>query len=92
MAAYFLCAFVLGAGLLALWIDVRFPGLAPESFWKRMTVAGCAMLVLGAVPIFGGSAVAIYGTLFAIVLPVLVSSLLAAVWLLRALRDAQVSH
>ena len=92
MAAPFLCAFVVGAGLLALWIDVRFPKLAPQSFFKRMLAAGCVLLVLGAVPVFGGSAAAIYATLFAIVLPVMVSSLLAAVWLLRALRDAQLNH
>ena len=91
MAAPFLCAFVVGAALLALWIDVRFPKLAPESFSRRMVAAGCAMLVLGAVPVFGGSATAVYATLFAIVLPIMVSSLLAAVWLLRAVRDAQPS-
>ena len=85
-------AFVVGAGLLALWIDVRFPKLAPESFSKRMIAAGCVLLLLEAMPIFQGSASALYATMFAIVLPVLVSSLLAAVWLLRALRDAQLNH
>jgi hypothetical protein len=57
-----------------------------------MAAAGCAVLVLGIIPISSRSAGALYGTLFAIVLPVLVASLLAAVWLLRALRDAQLSH
>ena len=91
MAAPFLCAFVVGAGFLALWIDMRFPKLAPQSFSRRMVAAGCALLVLGAVPVFGGSPAAVYTTLFAIVLPILVSSLLAAAWLLRAVRDAQPS-
>ena len=92
MAPPFLCAFLVGAGLLALWIDARFPKLAPQSFTKRMLVASCVVLLLGVVPVFGGSAVAVYASIFAIMLPILVSSLLAAVWLLRALRDAQLSH
>jgi hypothetical protein len=92
MAAPFLSTFVVGAGLLALWIDVRFPKLAPQSLSKRMVAACCAAAVFGLAPVFGGSAAAVYTTLFAIVLPLLVSSLLAAVWVLRALRDAQVSN
>jgi hypothetical protein len=90
VAVPFLSAFVVSAGLLALWIDVRFPKLAPESLSKRVLAACCAGLVFGLAPVFGGSAAAVYATLFAIVLPLLVSSLLSAVWLLRALRDAQV--
>ena len=85
-------AFVVGAGLLALWIDVRLPKLAPESFSKRFIAAICAMVVLQLAPVFNGSTSAIYTTLFAIVLPLLVTSLLAAVWVLRALRDAQLSN
>jgi hypothetical protein len=87
-----MAVFLVGAGLLALWIDTRFPKLAPKSFTKRMLAAGCLLLVFGAVPVFGGSPAAIYATLFAVMLPLLVSSLLAAVWLLRALRDAQFNH
>jgi hypothetical protein len=83
---------LVGAGLLALWIDVRHPKLAPESFSKRMIAAGCAFVVLQVVPVFNGSTTAIYATLFAMLLPALVSSCLTAVWLLRALRDAQTSH
>jgi hypothetical protein len=83
---------MVGAALLAVWIDVRHPKLAPQSFSRRMAAAGCAFLVLQAMPVFNGSPRAFYATLFAIVLPVLISSFLTAVWLLRALRDAQLSH
>jgi hypothetical protein len=83
---------MVGAGLLALWIDARHPKLAPQSFSRRLIAAGCAFLVLQAMPVFNGSPRAIYATLFAIVLPVLISSFLTAVWLLRALRDTQLSH
>jgi hypothetical protein len=87
-----LSAFLVGAGVLALWIDVRLPKLAPQSLSRRVLAAACAAFVLEAMPVFTGSAPAIYATLFAIVLPVLVASFLTAVWLLRALRDTQLSH
>ena len=92
VASPLLCAFVVGAGLLALWIDVRHPKLAPQSFSRRMIAAGCAFLLLQAMPVFTGSPRAIYATLFAIVLPVLISTFLTAVWLMRSLREPQLSH
>ena len=92
VAAPTLSAFLVGAGLLALWIDVRHPNLAPQSLSRRVAAAGCALLALQLLPVFNGSRTAIYATLFAILLPVLVSSCLTAVWLLRALRDAQMGH
>jgi hypothetical protein len=82
----------MGAALLALWIDTRVPKLAPQSFSKRMVAAACALLAVVAMPVFNGSAAAIYATLFAIVLPVLICSFLTALWLLRTLRDTQLSH
>ena len=90
-AAPTLSIFLLGAGLLALWIDARFPKLAPDSFSHRILVAAGAALALAAAPVFHGSTIAVYATLFAIVLPILVSSLLAAIWMLRALREAHFS-
>jgi hypothetical protein len=91
VAGLFISALVVAAGLLALWVDARFPGLAPESFSKRMLAAACAMGVFGIAPVFGGSARAVYATVFAILLPLLVCMLLTAVWLLRALREAQLN-
>ena len=92
VAGLTISAFVVGAGLLALWIDARVPTLAPESFSRRMIAAICAMVVLQLAPVFNGSQPAIYATLFAILLPVFVCSFLTAVWLMRALRDAQLGH
>jgi hypothetical protein len=89
VAIPFLPVLAVGAGLLALWIDVRHPTLAPESLSKRMLAAAVALLALQIVPVFHGSAAAIYATVFALVLPALITSFLAAVWLLRALRDVQ---
>ena len=89
MSIPFLPVLAVGAGLLALWIDARHPNLAPESLAKRMLVAAAALLALQLVPVFHGSPAAIYATVFALVLPALISSFLTAVWLLRALRDVQ---
>jgi hypothetical protein len=91
VAIPFVPALVVGAGLLALWIDTRHPKLAPESLTKRFVAACCAMIAFEAAPIFHGSAAATYATVFALLLPLLVASFLASVWLLRAMRDAQFS-
>ena len=89
--AALLYALVVGAGLLALWIDARAPKLAPQSLQNRVLAAGCAFILLQAVPVFNGSPAAIFATLFALLLPALISSFLTAAWLLRALRDSQLS-
>jgi hypothetical protein len=91
MAFPSISAFAAGAGLLALWIDTRFPGLAPASFSRRVFAACAAIVLLRAAPLAGTSAAAAYATLFAVVLPAFVMTFLTAVWLLRALRDAQAS-
>ena len=91
MTIPFVPALVLGAGLLALWIDVRLPRLAPESLSRRLVVAGVALAVLQLAPVLRGSSVSAYATVFGIMLPVLVATFLAAVWLLRSLRDAQIA-
>jgi hypothetical protein len=82
-----LIAFVFGAGLLALWVDVRFPKLAPSSLPRRLGAACGAFVLLQVTPVLGGSAAGIYATLFAILLPAFVITFLTGVWLLRALLD-----
>lgn len=89
MSSSFLPIMLTGAGALALWIDARFPGLAPEAFSRRVLLAIVALIALEVVPFLGGSPGAMYASVFVIVLPTLVASLLTAVWLLRALRDAR---
>jgi len=80
-------AFVLGAALIALWIDVRLPRLAPASLSRRALAALAAMVALQATPVLAGSAAALYATLFGILLPVLVFAFLAGIWLLRSLQE-----
>ena len=78
---------MVAAALLALWFDVRFPALAPASLTRRVGVACAAFVLLWATPVFGGSAVAVYTTVFGILLPAFFAAFLAGIWLLRALRD-----
>jgi hypothetical protein len=87
MRSLFPLVFLIGAGVLALWIDVRFPKLAPRSLARRLLAAAVAVLLLEAVPLAAGSAAAAYATLFALVLPAFVLTFLAAVWVLRALAE-----
>jgi uncharacterized membrane protein len=89
MSSPFFPVFIAGAGALALWIDTRFPGLAPASFSRRVLAAVVACILLQAAPFVGSSASAAYASAFALLLPAMVGVLLTAVWLLRALREAQ---
>jgi hypothetical protein len=89
MASLFVAAFMIGAGLLALWIDVRFPGLAPASLSRRLLAALAALAVLQLAPIAVGSAAVAYATLFGLVFPAFVATFLAAAWIIRALGDAR---
>jgi hypothetical protein len=88
MAPLFAPVFLVCAGLLALWIDTRFPGLAPQSFMARMLAVLVAVLLLTLVPLVDSSPAAAFASLFALLLPTFVFTFLTAVWLLRALGEA----
>ncbi len=78
----FAIALVLGAALLALWADVRFP----REGLKMQSVVGhsiAALAVLYVIPGSVGSPVAAMVTVFALVLPALVYLCLSAVWFVR---------
>jgi hypothetical protein len=85
--AYFIAAYLVGATSLALWIDLRFPGLRPTG-WPRMGAAVAAAMVgddlctpaLG----HGPRVVGVIG----VVLPALAFTLLVSLWLLRMMRAA----
>jgi hypothetical protein len=83
----FVVVYFIGAASLALWLDARFPQLAPESFRNRFLAAILATLILPRVPVETSSRTALMTTLMLAVLPALVFSFLTALWLLRALRD-----
>jgi hypothetical protein len=91
----FLAVLTFGAGLLALWINFRFPKLAPEGIWMAFVHVGAAILagqvllpnLTHAVPDLSPAAQALVIT-FALGLPVLVYVLLASIWVIRIAQGA----
>ena len=79
--ALFLVAFVVGAAALALWCDVRFPGLAPKSMRDRFAAAIVAFLVLS-LPVHATPV-----TVLAVYLPLIAFAFLTMLWLLRILAE-----
>jgi hypothetical protein len=74
-----------GAALLALWLDVRWPRLAPDGPFRRVAFAlgTAALLQL----LRGAGPAATPASVLAVVLPAFVAAFLAGIWLLRALRE-----
>jgi hypothetical protein len=86
MPLVFVTCFVVGAAVLAAWIDRRFPKLAPESLGVQMVVAAVAFAWLQ-LPVAQGSELRLMLSLFAFgTLPALTTAFLAGMWLLRSLR------
>lgn len=88
----FIVAFALGSALLALWIDQRFPRLAPQTLRAALLHVGASVVVAQLVVPAGmgaldtaTSAVARLSGLFGIGLPALTYSFLAAVWIMKVL-------
>jgi hypothetical protein len=90
----FTVAAAFGAALLAVWIDARFPWLAPRGLTARLVAAGAAwVLANGAATLFervlAGSTVQSGALLaLAVILPALVATFLTGLWLLRSLGTA----
>ncbi len=90
-AAGFLVCFAVGSAVLALWIDHRAPGLAPSTLRKIFIHLLAAMGVAHIVAPFlmdaviDGSSWSVLVAVFAIALPAVTYSLLAAVWLIKLL-------
>lgn len=87
----FAVCFLVGAAVIALWIDVRFPGLAPSSFGGTVlhvggTIVGAQLLTPLATHFLGGSAFLTLVSTFAVGFPALVYTLLVAIWIIRILR------
>jgi hypothetical protein len=78
----FMLAFGAGAGLLAMWVHVRFPSLAPERLGRTILHAATAFVLLKLTTHSGGSST-IIATVLLLVLPALVYALLCTLWVLR---------
>jgi len=83
----FAIALVLGAALLALWLDARFPrpGLTLQRIVGHM-IAAVALVHL--IPAAAGSPAAAFAAVFGIALPALTYLCLTAVWFVRVTQRA----
>jgi hypothetical protein len=84
--------FFTAAAVLALWIDARFPQLAPRSFSTRVLIGIVATFALPLVPVDVSSRRGLMLSFFGGVLPALVFAFLTGLWLLRAIRDVAQSQ
>jgi hypothetical protein len=79
----------LGAALLALWIDVRFPRLAPQDFRTAALHVLAALLTVqlllasGATHWGSASPAAMVASMMTVSLPALTYEFLAALWLIK---------
>ena len=83
----FVAGLALGAALLAAWVHVRFPALAPERLGRAVVHAGTAFVVLQLVPGISDSA-GRYAGIFVVVLPALTYALLTAIWMIQHAQTA----
>lgn len=88
----FTLTLTLGAALLAVWLDARFPGIRPKTVAQGLTHAVIgAFSVLGAAGflglVYGIRQVIFMGLVLLVFLPALTYSLLAGLWMLRALAN-----
>ena len=91
----FLIALTLGAGAIALWINARFPNIAPSEIKSAVLHVGAALLVGQAlVPLLNSllpemsMVVRALIMIFLIGLPALVYSLLSSIWIIRLAQAA----
>jgi hypothetical protein len=84
----FVIALVLGAAALALWTDLRFPGLGPRSITARLVNAGIAALVVIVAPVPSQPGMLQILAVLGLFLPALGYAFLTGLWLLRSLQGA----
>jgi hypothetical protein len=86
----FLVAFGVVAGVLALWVDYRFPALAPETLGRAFIHVGASLLATHLIVRFGvgvlladASETVRFAAVFGVALPVLAYAFLAGFWILK---------
>ena len=79
----FVLALAAGAGLLAIWLHVRFPSLAPERLGRAVVHAATAFALLKITSLTGTGSATALATVLLFVLPALVYALLCTLWVLQ---------
>ena len=88
MVTLFTGALFVGTALIAGWVYVRAPKLAPQGLVMR---AACCLVTLQAcsmAPIANTTRLGLFASVFGVLVPLLVAMWLSAFWLLRGLSDA----
>jgi hypothetical protein len=88
----FAVALFVGTAVIALWVDVRRPSLAPNGLIRRGLCAVLAAEACGMVPIANTSFLALYASVFGVMLPLLILMWLTALWVLRAISESTVTN
>jgi hypothetical protein len=95
----FLILITAGAAAIALWLDTRFPKLAPKDMRQGLLHVGASIVIAQlAVPLLikalaeAGSPLGILLALFGIAFPALTYCLLASVWIIKGLQGALRHH
>jgi hypothetical protein len=83
----FTAALFVAAALLAGWVIVRFPRLAPSSLVSRVVAAAVLVGLTNVVPISHSSYAGLYCSVFLVLLPTLTAAWLSMAWLLQALGE-----
>ena len=88
----FVLALATGCALLALWVEVRFPKLAPEGLLRifaNMLVAVVGMHVAAHLVTLGADQpVTRFGSVFLLALPALTYVFLSTIWVLRLVQSS----
>ena len=84
----FVFILTVGCGLLALWVHVRFPKLAPEHVGKTLLHTGLAFALLQLSPGMVESPVMAFITIVVLLVPALSYALLCSIWMLRHVQTA----
>ena len=77
-----------GCALLALWVHVRFPKLAPEHVGKTLLHTGLAFALLRLSPGMVESPVMAIITIVMLIVPALSYALLCSIWMLKHVQTA----
>lgn len=86
--AVFGVALVVGAAVIALWLDARVPKLATVELQSIVGHAVLAILLLNIVPGAAGVTIATWLVLFGALLPALVYAFSVAIWSIRMWQGA----
>ncbi len=85
-AALFGALFMCGAALLAVWFDMRFPGVRPAS-WLRLGIAVAVAMALDDVCTASLDVAPRLVAVIGVALPAIALTFLVSIWMLRMLRS-----